>query len=286
MTSPTELSEAIIASLIMAMGLVAIAFAAVRRPSVDRTPFWFGLFGCLYAVRLAGQSQLVQPVLAEAHWRYLDACITYAIIVPGGLFIESVLGPGWRRTLRRAWQAVAVYAPLAMLNDVWLRQPGAALWLNPPVVLTAGFIVIAHMLALWWRGRWPRDFRVVAAGGLIFLGVAAHRTLFGGDQLGEPLAMLVFMTAVGYFVAQRMLAGERRLVAVSRELDLAREIQQSILPRALPETAGLRVAARYLPMGDIGGDFYDFDTQRADRLGILVADVTGTASRRHWWLRW
>ena len=83
------------------------------------------------------------------------------------------------------------------------------------------------------------------------------------------------MTSVGYFVAQRMLASERRLVAVSRELDLAREIQQSILPRATPEVPGLHVAARYLPMSDIGGDFYDFDTSHADRLGVLVADVTG-----------
>ncbi len=178
-------------------------------------------------------------------------------------------------TLRRTWQAAAVYASLAILHDVLRRQPGATLWLNSPVVLTAGFIATAHLLASWWRGSWPRGFRVAAAGGLIFLGVAAYRTLSGGADELEPLAMLVFMTSVGYFVAQRMLASERRLVAVSRELDLAREIQQSILPCALPETAGLRVAARYLPMSDIGGDFYDFDTQQANRLGVLVADVTG-----------
>jgi len=275
MVSPTELFEAIIASLIIAMSLIAGAFAVFRRPSGDRTPVWFGVFGFLYGVRLAGLSQFVQPLFPEVFWRYLDAFINYAIIVPAGLFIESVLGPGWRRTLRRTWQLVAVYAALAILHDVLRRHPGATLWINPAVVLTAGFIATAHVLAHWWQGIWPRQFRVVAVGGLIFLSVAAYRTLSGrGNQL-EPLAMLVFMTSVGYFVAQRMLAGERRLVAVSRELSLAREIQQSILPRALPDTAGLRVAARYLPMSDIGGDFYDFDTQRSDRLGVLVADVTG-----------
>jgi sigma-B regulation protein RsbU (phosphoserine phosphatase) len=110
---------------------------------------------------------------------------------------------------------------------------------------------------------------------LIFVGVAAYQTLSDSAEQLEASAMLVFMTSVGYFVAQRILAGERRLVAVSRELDLAREIQRSILPRAMPETAGLRVAARYLPMSDVGGDFYDFDTQREGRLGVLVADVTG-----------
>jgi sigma-B regulation protein RsbU (phosphoserine phosphatase) len=275
MVSPTGLSEAIIASLIIAMGLIASALAVFRWPSGDRTALWFGLFGCLYGVRLAGQSELVQPLLPEVYWRYLGGFITYAIVVPVGLFIESVLGPGWRHTLRRAWQTVAVFASLAILHDVWRRQPGGMLWLNPPVVLTVGSIAIAHVLAQWRRGGWPREFRVPATGGLIFLGVAAYATLSEGARLPESLAMLVFMTSVGYFVAQRMLASERRLVAVSRELDLAREIQQSILPRALPDTAGLLVAACYLPMSDIGGDFYDFDTQRANRLGVLVADVTG-----------
>ena len=84
----TGLLEAIIAALVSVMGLIAIAFAAVRLPSGDRTPIWFGLFACLYGVRLAGQSQLVQPVFPEALWRYLDAFVTYAILVPGGLFIE------------------------------------------------------------------------------------------------------------------------------------------------------------------------------------------------------
>src|SRR3972149_8936118 len=82
MISPTELSEAIIASLIIARGLIASASAALRLPSGDRTPIWFGLFGCLYGARLAGHSELVQPFFPEAFWRYLDAFITYTIIVP------------------------------------------------------------------------------------------------------------------------------------------------------------------------------------------------------------
>src|SRR3990172_9920511 len=176
----TELSEAIIASLIIAMSAIAVAFAVVRRPSGDRTALWFGLFGCLYGVRLAGQSEFVQPLIPEVYWRYLDAFINYAIVIPAGLFIESVLGPGWRLTLRRAWQAVAIFASLAILHDVFRRQPGATLWLTPPVVLTAGFIAMAHVLAQWWRGSWPSEFRVAATGGLIFLGVAAYATLSEG----------------------------------------------------------------------------------------------------------
>ena len=130
MVSPTELSVAIIASLIMAMGLIALALGAARWQSGDRTAVWFGVFGCLYGARLAGHSQLIQPALPEVSWRYLDAFITYAIIVPVGLFVESLFGHGWRSALRRTWQAAAAYALLAMAHDLARREPGGTLWLN------------------------------------------------------------------------------------------------------------------------------------------------------------
>ena len=274
MDVPTELSEAIVAALIIAIGLFAIGLAALRSASGDRSAFWFGLFGCLYGLRLAGDSELLQPLLPEVLWRYLDAFITYVIIVPGALFMESLLGPGWRRTLRRTWQVVAVYALLAMVNDLVRGQPGATLWLNLPVVLAAGSVAIAHMLLYRRWGTWAREFRIAVVSGLVFLGVAAVETI-GGEVHLEHFAFLLVMTSVGYAVTQRMLATERRFVAVSRELEIAQGIQRSILPSAVPDTAGLRVAARYLPMSEIGGDFYDFDTQRTNRLGVLIADVTG-----------
>jgi len=285
MVTSSGLAAALIASFIFAMGVIAIAFAASRLPSGDRTPLWFGLFACLYGVRLAGTSPLVQPIFPEQFWRYLGASITYVILVPAGLFTESLFGPGWRLALRRTWQAATVYAVLAIANDLARREPGATLWLNPPAVLTVGAIGIAHLAARWRQDRWPREFRVAVMGALVFVAAAVYQTL-GGQTQAEPFAMLVFMTSIGHVVVQRVLAGERRLVAVSRELDLAREIQQSLLPRALPDVAGLRIAARYLPMSDVGGDFYDFDARGAGGLAVIVADVTGHGVRRRWWRRW
>ena len=274
MVSATELSEAIIASLIVTMGLVALVFGAPRWQSGDRTPVWFGVSGCLYGARLAGYSQLIQPALPEMVWRYLDAFVTYAIIVPVGLFVESLFGRGWRSTLRRMWQAGAAYALLAIGHDLGRGTPGAMLWLNAPVVLTAGSIATAHLVAHWWRSEWPPGSRVAAAGGLVFVSAATYQTL-GGTLRLEHFAMLVFMLSVGYLVVQRLLATEREFVAVSRELEVAQQIQRSILPRKLPVLAGLSIAARYMPMTAIGGDFYDFDSERAGRLGVIVADVTG-----------
>jgi serine phosphatase RsbU (regulator of sigma subunit) len=67
----------------------------------------------------------------------------------------------------------------------------------------------------------------------------------------------------------------QQLEAIRSELETARQIQLSILPRELPKIRGLDVAARYVPMSAVAGDFYDFIIVDEKRLGILVADVSG-----------
>ena len=101
----------------------------------------------------------------------------------------------------------------------------------------------------------------------------------------EVYGFLAFVAALGYVAVSRVFANERRLLALAQELDTARRIQASILPRRLPLLDGLRVAVRYEPMTAVAGDLYDF-AQRAGRLGVLVADVSGTESRPPWSPRW
>lgn len=63
--------------------------------------------------------------------------------------------------------------------------------------------------------------------------------------------------------------------ALEQDLQLAERIQQSFLPRSIPTVAQYTFAARYDPAYEVGGDFYDFITLPDDRLGIVVADVSG-----------
>ena len=67
----------------------------------------------------------------------------------------------------------------------------------------------------------------------------------------------------------------RQVQAVNNELEMARHIQLSILPSRPPAIPGLSVAARYLPMTTIAGDYYDYLPIDEKHLGILVADVSG-----------
>ena len=60
-----------------------------------------------------------------------------------------------------------------------------------------------------------------------------------------------------------------------REMQIAREIQQSLFPRARPAIPGFEVAALSDPCQEVGGDHYDFIPLEGGRLALAVADVSG-----------
>jgi len=59
------------------------------------------------------------------------------------------------------------------------------------------------------------------------------------------------------------------------ELDLARKVQFALMPRPPKPRGVLKCAVRYTPANQLGGDVYDFYRLENNRLGILVADVSG-----------
>jgi len=61
---------------------------------------------------------------------------------------------------------------------------------------------------------------------------------------------------------------------LERELQLAHDIQMSILPAELPELAGFDFGANIQPARQVGGDLYDFIPIDENRIGILIGDVT------------
>ncbi|HEY6290017.1 MAG TPA: SpoIIE family protein phosphatase [Terriglobia bacterium] len=73
--------------------------------------------------------------------------------------------------------------------------------------------------------------------------------------------------------ANRKLA--QQLSDINNELEMARQVQFAILPSATPKIRGLNIAARYIPMTSVAGDFYDFIVVDEAHLGVLIADVSG-----------
>lgn len=59
------------------------------------------------------------------------------------------------------------------------------------------------------------------------------------------------------------------------ELELAREVVESLLPKAFPLIEGFDVYGTTISVREVGGDYFDFIDAVTDRLGVLVADVSG-----------
>jgi phosphoserine phosphatase RsbU/P len=62
---------------------------------------------------------------------------------------------------------------------------------------------------------------------------------------------------------------------IQKQLDMASVIQRSILPGKIDDWNELKFAVRYMAMEKIGGDFYDVHLLKDERIGIMIADVSG-----------
>jgi serine phosphatase RsbU (regulator of sigma subunit) len=79
-------------------------------------------------------------------------------------------------------------------------------------------------------------------------------------------------------VAWRNAQQTERLISAreqQRELEIAKNIQLSLLPVSTPELPGVRLAGICVPAKDVGGDYYDFLPQPDGGLGLVIADVSG-----------
>ena len=62
---------------------------------------------------------------------------------------------------------------------------------------------------------------------------------------------------------------------LEKELDVARNVQYKLLPQATPNYKNLDVAALFVPAFEVGGDYYDFFEIDKNKLGVVIADVSG-----------
>ncbi len=91
------------------------------------------------------------------------------------------------------------------------------------------------------------------------------------DQLGELAESFNSMTAS----IEALLRQAEEKKRLEEELRIAREIQMSLLPQGPLLMPGLSVTALCVPAREVGGDYYDFFPIDDDRLGVLIADVSG-----------
>jgi sigma-B regulation protein RsbU (phosphoserine phosphatase) len=280
-----ELATIAAAVAILSIALAAIALFCFRRGTRDLTLIYFGLLCILYAVRLLTSRPSFRSLFDESQmfWSYVNWIITCTIILPLGLFLYQLADERLRnffRWLLAAQTAFAIFGILAAALGANLAKLSFA---NNFVVLGTLAATALFMIVNKWRPgprqRLSHEFRVFIAGFLAWMLFVVRANLLGlkilTGQDVEFVGFLVFVASLGYISAYRIFSNEERLIAINKELEIARRIQSFTLPQTVPTLAGFEIAARYAPMSAVAGDFYDFLCVDEKRVGILVADVTG-----------
>lgn len=96
------------------------------------------------------------------------------------------------------------------------------------------------------------------------------------DYITKPFRREEFLARVKtQFSLVRSRQAFRQLTELQKELTIAREIQNSVLPDAFPTSDSWKVSHRLIPVNSVGGDFYDFLEAGDKRMGVLLADVSG-----------
>jgi sigma-B regulation protein RsbU (phosphoserine phosphatase) len=145
------------------------------------------------------------------------------------------------------------------------------------LLVIAGLFLIIEIVALSMGLALARS--ITSAIHELFMGTErvrhgdfAHRIdVESNDQLGELAGSFNQMT--GSIEGLLQTAAEKK--RLEEELRIARVIQMSLLPRGPLDVPGLGITALCVPAREVGGDYYDFFHLPGDRLGILIADVSG-----------
>jgi phosphoserine phosphatase RsbU/P len=270
-----------IGAILLAIGFIAIGIFLWRKQTTDRTLLYFGIFVILYAVRVFLREPALLSVFAISPpvAGHIIRIITFTIFLPTLFLFLGVVQTRGRRGILWLLGVQLAFAPFAILCDLFGIARRAVDISNSLLILASWILLIVFLFFSRPPGRLPRELRVVAAGFIVLTLFVLHANLVGLGLLAgrdvEPVGFLFFVFTLGYLVAHRIFAKEESLFAIQKELEIAEQIQISILPRDVPRLAGIEIAARYLPMSAVAGDFYDFLTLGNDQLGILIADVTG-----------
>ena len=91
------------------------------------------------------------------------------------------------------------------------------------------------------------------------------------DQLGDLARSFNHMTDS----VQSMLTDVAEKERLARELELAREIQESLLPESYLEVGPVSVRATFKPATEVGGDYFDVFPISEDRVVVAIGDVAG-----------
>jgi phosphoserine phosphatase RsbU/P len=255
-------------------GLISVAFAFLGR-KFDAMLFWLGLFAIFYGQRMWLDLRLLALMVPpSAFFDSLRAAVKYLVPIPAFFYFDAA---GFLTRFGGRKAAIAISIPFLCLfvaTFLFGHKHAFDLINNGIVILS----VIALIIQSVTRKRTDQDSVILGRAVLLFGAFVLYANIsavWRHFHDVEPLGFAFFLATLGYVAAKRSLTRDHQFSEIQKELEIARRIQTDILPSAYPASDHFQVAARYVPMTSVAGDFYDFLITDPKHAGLFIADVSG-----------
>lgn len=277
--------EIFFGAIFLLIGLISAGIALIRRGRDLKILVWLALWTGVYGLRLLLESEAVRllfPTYFLPYIKFTTVSISYLILI-FALLTWIELTRGIVKQYLRIMVYIGIAIAVAGIGAFIVYKNANALMLYNNLVAAAtlvSFIVIIFFKSLAGKYLILPNRGILALGISVFMIEALYSNLarflnyktlpfFGWFGF----AILIFSMA--YAAAKMIFSSERKLIEIENEMETARQIQKSILPKRVPDNKNFSIAASYYPMTAVAGDYYDFIETDNNRTGFLIADVSG-----------
>ncbi len=237
-------------------------------PENARDLLWLGLSAAVFVViellvlRAIGPAIKSAGSLSRPYWLFnilLETCFPAVLI---GFISSASIAPEFRALVNPAFLLYFMLITLSTLR------------LNPAVSVLCGICSAGtYLLAAYYHGWSPHWILMDAS---LFAPQKIVSAYAVSLLIGGSTAALVAREIRNQVEAALREAETRREVEhLQHDLDVARSIQQSLLPKSMPQISGFDIAAWNKPADQTGGDYYDWQALPDGRILVALADVTG-----------
>lgn len=268
--------------------LVVMLYAFDRKETILLWPFAACLADALWYLFLFLSAATQVPIMQASPVRYflivaslgcwlmtwrmyfgLDELIWLRNVIVGAILFEVLTG----------FVTQAVLLSGSASQKAWIAYAASMLLMN--------FLELVLLILIAWCG-----FRRPGRNWFLLLAIS-----FSALQFLEPELRMVHIPTVWYpygvqvplfldselaslfcfffVVLQRFRSSQRRQQAMAEDVEQAREVQQMLIPRRLPEMPGVTIESEYRPARQVGGDFFQVLPASDGSLLIVVGDVSG-----------
>jgi hypothetical protein len=278
-TFEIDFSELFAGMLASSIGLIAVLVSLFRLRSRDFSLLNFGLLCSIYGIRWLSQIPSMRTMVGVPFTLpYFYAVLTFLVVIPLSAFLVNIFGGGLYNSLLWVFRTTIVYAIVAVGYGLFHPATLSGGSINPVLVVLWCLIWIVNVVFVNKEHRIELNVvRTVLITALLCIAVdnLVNMHLLPWKAHVTNAGFLVLCAGFGYVAVHHFISTERKLLVIEKEVEIARRIQYSNLPGSLGSPVGIDIAARYVPMSAVAGDFYDIQIKEEAGVGILIADVSG-----------